>query len=302
MGPSVSHAITILTEQGAVELCRRSGNYLRDLKNSTLVRYKDQIVVEYGGTDVVFDLTTRAAEQWFIEWFFSEKGGGEVGIYEPGLTRLLLQSLDSTSTFYDVGAGPGYFTILSSKLCSEGEVHAFELDPRYVEAINRSLQRNKISATVVQKAVSDVSGDEINFNTDVIPSITQTNLKSGPSEQEPANNRAKTTTLDEYIRSNAPPDVIKIDVEGFEYHVLSGARNLFENGDVDVLFLELHPKFLERYNKSTHDIHNILNDFGLEYLELKHRKNNSELCQVDITDLEQVTMLVCEPPRSSVFL
>ncbi len=56
--------------------------------------------------------------------------------------------------------------------------------------------------------------------------------------------------LDDFIREHdIRPDVLKIDVEGFEHAVIAGARTLLREHR-PLLFLELHPSLLDRHGAS----------------------------------------------------
>jgi FkbM family methyltransferase len=65
--------------------------------------------------------------------------------------------------------------------------------------------------------------------------------------------RVKIVKLDDDLRSAGPISLLKIDCEGFEYHVLSGAMKLLELYK-PLLFVELHPQLFQttaiRWKKS----------------------------------------------------
>jgi FkbM family methyltransferase len=52
---------------------------------------------------------------------------------------------------------------------------------------------------------------------------------------------------------NVSPDVMKIDIEGYEYQALTGARNTIMNSR-PVIFIEVHPKFLNHYQNDINQI------------------------------------------------
>jgi len=72
-----------------------------------------------------------------------------------------------------------------------------------------------------------------------------------------------------YYQDQAPrPDVIKIDVQGFEYQVLLGFGSLLQ----DCLGIELEAHFYELYRgqRLLHDIISLLSDYGLVLRTLQH--------------------------------
>jgi hypothetical protein len=58
---------------------------------------------------------------------------------------------------------------------------------------------------------------------------------------------------------------LKIDCEGFEYQVLAGATELIER-DRPVIFVELHPQEIRKYDHSIADVCGCLrNNYDLEF-------------------------------------
>lgn len=56
--------------------------------------------------------------------------------------------------------------------------------------------------------------------------------------------------IDKYVyhENNIPPDLIKIDIEGVEYHAPSGIENIIKNENV-ILFLSLYgPEVAREYS------------------------------------------------------
>lgn len=81
----------------------------------------------------------------------------------------------------------------------------------------------------------------------------------------------KTVTLDdECDRLGQFPGLVKIDVEGYEYEVLCGARRLL-NIARPVLFLELHLDILEQRGTSPEDLCTLLANHGYRLYDLVGR-------------------------------
>ncbi len=66
------------------------------------------------------------------------------------------------------------------------------------------------------------------------------------------------------------PDVIKIDVEGYELETLRGANQLLSGGRPD-LFLEAHPRSLERLGASMVDLFDFLRRFDYRIFDVRDR-------------------------------
>jgi hypothetical protein len=62
-------------------------------------------------------------------------------------------------------------------------------------------------------------------------------------------------------------DLMKVDIEGFEYEALLGSRSVFEEKRVRVLALELHPTILAARGKEVRDIVTMIEDAGYAFTQ-----------------------------------
>ena len=73
------------------------------------------------------------------------------------------------------------------------------------------------------------------------------------------------TTLDEDLADIEKIAVLKIDCEGFEYHILQGARGLLKRHR-PLLFVEVHPEQLVQFGHSTRELLELISpDYELEF-------------------------------------
>ena len=75
-----------------------------------------------------------------------------------------------------------------------------------------------------------------------------------------------TTTLDEIFRSQQLEtcDLMKIDVEGWEYETVLGAKDLFSSGRVRAIALEMHPEQMARRGLDATAVTGFLKTCGYE--------------------------------------
>jgi FkbM family methyltransferase len=142
--------------------------------------------------------------------------------HEPDVTSLITKLVKPGATFFDVGANAGFFTLLARDLGAR--VHAFEPNPKIVSLLLRSAPPEDSRVAVIPAACSDRSGSLALYLYD----DTNTGMAS---VEKPAGRRidVPAVTLSEYWRrTEARPDLIKVDVEGHEYQVLCGAAELIE--------------------------------------------------------------------------
>ena len=123
--------------------------------------------------------------------------------------------------FWDVGANIGLYSLLFLSRRPNGSVLAFEPDLRNLDLLHRTIRRNALSSIkIVPKAVDRQAG-ETTFFLDDITGATGTIVPNDffISDQYgaiPLQTVVRSTSLDEQLRENEGPDLIKIDVEGAE--------------------------------------------------------------------------------------
>jgi len=148
------------------------------------------------------------------------------GCYEPELVALLRQVLDPGTTFVDVGAHIGYFSIVAAALVGEsGAVHSFEPDP---DCFSRLVLNSRAYpwVTTYNSAVADRNG-EISFYRS--PKQSESGWGAIFNEDgKRAELSVRVCTLDNWMSEEGIEkiSVLKMDVEGSEYRVLEGAQAL----------------------------------------------------------------------------
>lgn len=148
---------------------------------------------------------------------------------EPGTVAIFrtVQELHKPKSFWDIGANVGFYSWLL--MSADPELHAvlFEPDPDNIELVNATIARGQLeNVQLVAKAASTEQGTA-RFVMDP-ESGTTSHLESGGTGVKGAVVTVETTTLDDELARLAPPDLIKIDVEGAEDMVLAGATRLLE--------------------------------------------------------------------------
>jgi FkbM family methyltransferase len=174
------------------------------------------------------------------------KGAGPnaywVGTYEAARMREFVDALKQGDVVYDVGANVGIYSLHAGfGIGNSGWVYAFEPLERNVRYLRQHLALNNLqNCTVLESAICNKEGTLAFSAADWDPSMTR--LSPRGEIAVPA------TTLDICIYGEMrfrPPNVIKIDVEGAEFEVLSGAtRGITEFHPT--IFLEIHGPELHR--------------------------------------------------------
>ena len=161
----------------------------------------------------------------------------------------LLHALRTDETFVDVGANIGAFTILASKVVKAKSI-SFEPLPETVDRLKDQIQINRINdvVSVRNKGVGDKIGAL--FFTNNNDTINKVSL-AGDVENT---TKVEVTTLDEELANNKKY-FFKIDVEGFEYNVIEGGKNILSSQNTIAIIIELNGSG-DEFGHSNQDIHN----------------------------------------------
>ncbi len=173
--------------------------------------------------------------------------------WEPDETTFFISRLHTGDTVLDIGANIGWFTLVAAKhIGPAGTIHAFEPRPITYSMLSKTVSQNGLRNFVHlwEYALSDSAGEVIlNWaaNTDNPGGSFVTTDKTGQAGHESV--RVRAAKLDELLPDVAP-DVIKIDVEGAEPMVFSGAVNALGRRK-PIILSELFPNQLLKVSGKT---------------------------------------------------
>ena len=163
------------------------------------------------------------------------------GTYEPELRAVFRDVLSSGAVAVDVGANVGWHTLLMARLVGEGgRVLAIEANPSVRARLVEHLALNHVEhVEVVPCAVGDSEG------TVAFRAPDASDASAGDGHVLAANEaagkdviRVPTRTLDAIVEASGVErlDLIKIDVEGFEWPVLAGSTRSIERFRPRIVF------------------------------------------------------------------
>jgi FkbM family methyltransferase len=146
---------------------------------------------------------------------------------ERTILELVLSEIRNGDCFLDVGANFGIFSIFAA--ASGAQVVACEPEPRALQRLLANQETNKLTFQILKKALSSEKGT-VYFT---VPDSDQIIQNSGIAEHG--------TLIVERITGDSlqiHPNIVKIDVEGHEIHVLRGLKKSFDRCRLCVV--ELH--------------------------------------------------------------
>lgn len=176
--------------------------------------------------------------------------------------------------FLDVGGNIGLISLMVNQICSgDVAIHIFEPSPDNFELLKYNIVINGINATLNNVAVSSEDGTTITINIyedQAYNSVYMLNRVPFKAKIE-----VPVLSIDGYIeKSGIVPDtieLIKIDVEGYEYNVLQGASRLLTEYSPKIL-CEISHENLSQSGLSPYDVISSLLSYGFRCYVYKNRR------------------------------
>jgi FkbM family methyltransferase len=228
-----------------------------------------------------FDLRLRfRVEDAIGRWIFKR------GSYEADLTAYITSRIafDDGSVVLDVGANIGWYSLaLARAVRAKIAIVAFEPDPLSFRLLTDNIRLNGCDAVrAVQVAASDAEETKTLY--------LYANKNRGRHSLLPINDEGtvevRTTSLDGFLEREAidPRKVafVKIDVEGYEYHVLNGARRLLDTAPL--LLCEYSPGYMRRGGADPEPLLSLLR----EKRYVPHALRDGELHPVSFAELAAI--------------
>lgn len=161
----------------------------------------------------------------------------QFGMYEYAVTSIVRRYLKPGDAFVDVGANIGYYSIIAGQMVGPaGRVLAFEPSPRIRARLERNIALNGFTHVSVRaEAVGRVDGEvrliEPNGQDNDGLAFVDADAKGGLA--------VRSIRLDDlFPETEAPPSLLKVDVEGGEPDVFAGAQRLFARDDAPSIVFE----------------------------------------------------------------
>lgn len=158
--------------------------------------------------------------------------GGKSHISEIRLLRFLIKNLHANSVFIDVGAHYGYFSLIASDILKNGKVYSFEPASKSFGILEKNMN-GIANVAILNKAVSNKNDSVTFYEFDTLHSeYNSTQVAQFENEDWFKAVKAQAQKIDAVSLSSfcneksLTPDIIKIDVEGFENEVIKGSENL----------------------------------------------------------------------------
>ncbi len=193
------------------------------------------------------------------------------GRYEAETEDILRDEIRQGDIFLDIGANEGFLSAYAGMLVGpSGLVIAVEPQSRLQSLIEINLRLNDVRRFhIVHRAIGDTSS-----GTALINLYPETNSGQSSLMKKPRFGWTAIRHEQEAVRFVTPADLlrdcsvdrfdmIKVDVEGFEYKVVDALLPLIRDGRVGKLLLDYHTAILTKFGIEPATIHRKLLDAGM---------------------------------------
>lgn len=259
----------------------------RSIRNIVLfIKYGNKKEIYIDGLKLIYSTKDEASKRFFNHkyWF------GD--LFEKEVTLHMINTLkEDCKCFIDIGANMGFYSILAAKLIEPkgGICHAIDMDMENINRIINSIRLNNFSNLVTYHVAIGDSNKTVEYYRRGSELNT---LKVSKEDRQYKTVEVQMVTLDEFVKkNNLDPDVIKIDVEGAEFLVLSGMSSLLGKKDLKV-YCEVHLHHgsgsLDSFGHTVGDVFSVFqqNGFRIKLLQLR---SDSRYEEKNILSSEEIT-------------
>lgn len=188
-----------------------------------------------------------------------------MGCYEPLNTLRFRRILSPGMTVVDVGANIGYFSLLAAhRVGPSGQVIAIEPHPANFRILSDTVTTNRLTQIrPFQIGLSDVN------SVAEISMADQVAFPNRTASMVPGKNIHSVTVpvkrLDDCVAEWGIKkiDLLKIDVDGFELKIVSGAAESLKKGLIKNIIIEFDEFWLKEMNSSTKSLRDAIEGAGL---------------------------------------
>lgn len=162
-------------------------------------------------------------------------------------------------TVLDIGTNLGYTALMMAKKAASGKVIGFEPDPQNFELCQRNLRSNNLPNLEVHKIGLGASAMSATIETRVAFNRGGNRINENASHGV----LVQVHALDEYAATLGIDrvDLIKIDVEGYEFQVLKGAEQTIRSHK-PILFIEVDDSNLKDQGASAEMLITFIKNLG----------------------------------------
>lgn len=243
---------------------------------------------DIGNVLLEFDFASLPKEKKYAE--FTKRLYFELcfDLYEVEIRQCIKKFLRPGDIFIDVGASMGYFSAIGANAVEKsGQVHCFEPSPIMFSQLRRLPERNPNYTIVMNNCALGENPITLTLDYADFPHIGGTSLATGFMEATniPSVGKAEVSVirLDAYLEKNdlMKPQLIKIDVEGYEFPVLKGLSGYFKkNTHRPVIICEIQPTAYPELGCNLSDLARYMKNYGYISYDIFNPKSRIDIVRM----------------------
>jgi FkbM family methyltransferase len=187
------------------------------------------------------------------------------GHSEPALFELYEQFVTPGHVVVDAGANIGLHALVFSRLVGpKGRVYAFEPDFLNFVRLEEHLLQNRIQNVTAADCALGESQTQAVLVRD--PSDSSRSYLSSAASADGRSTAVSVISLDHFTARKGLEriDFLKVDVEGHEFPLLKGARDLMRRGVIKTMQIEFEPGNVRSSGATDSDILHLLSESGYQ--------------------------------------
>lgn len=175
-------------------------------------------------------------------------GEGEMYPWEPGTSKLVTALMKDKMVVLVAGGHLGYFALITAAANPKASVFVFEPTSKMYGRLVKNIELNTYQNIVTEhKALAKVNGP-----VKIIVDDGQSSLIKHSGNAHKGAEIVDGVTIDSYFDSGPLPDLIILDIEGYELYALQGAEKVLSHKP-DII-LEINAKMLDRAGTSESEV------------------------------------------------
>jgi FkbM family methyltransferase len=187
--------------------------------------------------------------------------------HEPLTTHLIINELKQDMVCIDLGSNIGYYAVIESNIIGKsGKIFAIEPSPINFPILKVNLENQKNNNFSAYNIAIGDKNEEMEFIISTKSNWSKIRMNNEKVNSDDKIIKIPVKTLDYFVNENniKKIDILRMDVEGFEYNILLGANEVLEKFKPK-LFIEIHKMYLGKEKT-----YQIFNDLKNKKYEVKY--------------------------------
>ena len=209
--------------------------------------------------------------------------------HEPLTTHLMINELKQDMVCIDLGSNIGYYAVIESNMIGKsGKIFAIEPSPINFPILKLNLENQKKNNFSVYNIAIGDKNEDMEFIISSKSNWSKIRMNNEKINPEDKIIKIPVKTLDSFVQENdiKKIDILRMDVEGFEYNIILGANKILEKFKPKI-FVEIHKMYLGK--EKTYKIFSDLKNKGYEIKYYIPRIYDSPIIG-ELKDIEKITI------------